>query len=128
MLGVTNDKPLPDSHEEGASLGPSDPVRFVWDKTTKQSVHNTRMKARVIADIKQNKQLYKYVPSKDFGKKTLDAAFEQCFTTFRQKYKAQVNEFVAVQARKREEVKARKARHTSRRKMVSSLVSCYCSL
>ncbi|EAU84676.2 hypothetical protein CC1G_00195 [Coprinopsis cinerea okayama7 len=117
VLGISNDGKLPASHAEGTPLGPSDPVRFVWEKTTKQSVHNSRMKARVIADLKQNRQQYKHVPSKDFGKKILDAAFEQCFTTFRQKYRVQTDETVAAQSKRREEAKARKARHASRRKI-----------
>ncbi|TFK28855.1 hypothetical protein FA15DRAFT_633377 [Coprinopsis marcescibilis] len=117
MLGVSSDSRLPESHVEGQPLGPSESVSFVWDKTTKQSVHNARMKGRILADLKQNRQQYKYVPVKDFNKKVLDAAFEQCFTTFRQKYRAQTDEAVAAQNKKREEIKARKARHASRRKM-----------
>ncbi|KAJ2916450.1 hypothetical protein MD484_g3981, partial [Candolleomyces efflorescens] len=117
MLRIQTDDRLPDSHVEGEPLEPFQPVRFVWDKTTKQSVHNARMKIRILNDIKENRQLYKHVPSKDFGKKILDAAFEQCFTTFRQKYRAQTDVAVALQTKKREEAKARKARHVSRRKM-----------
>ncbi|KAJ2912176.1 hypothetical protein MD484_g8231, partial [Candolleomyces efflorescens] len=37
------------------------------------------MKIRILNDIKENRQLYKHAPSKDFGKKILDAAFQQCF-------------------------------------------------
>ncbi|KAF6762738.1 hypothetical protein DFP72DRAFT_876790 [Ephemerocybe angulata] len=117
MLQVNCDDRLPDSHCEAETLNPHEPIRFVWDKTTKQSVHNHRMKNRVLADIKENRNLYRNVPTKDFGKKTLDAAFEQCFTTFRQKYRAQNDDAVALQAKKREDAKARKARHVSRRKM-----------
>ncbi|TEB30180.1 hypothetical protein FA13DRAFT_1733998, partial [Coprinellus micaceus] len=101
MLGVSSDGVLPDSHGEGTALEENGPVRFVWDKTTKQSIHNARMKIR----------------TKDFGKKILDAAFEQCFTTFRAKYRAQNDNEVAQMSKKREEAKARKARHVSRRKM-----------
>jgi hypothetical protein len=81
------------------------------------------MKLRVLADIKEHRQLYKNVPTKDFGKKILDAAFEQCFTTFRTKFRAQNDDTVAFASKKREEAKARKARHVSRRKMVSLIVA-----
>lgn len=123
MLCVDSESRLPASHVEGTVLEDWDPVRFVWDKTTKQSVHNARMKIRVLTDIKEQRQLYKNVPTKDFGKKILDAAFEQCFTTFRTKYRAQNDDAVALQSKKREEAKARKARHVSRRKMVGLLTT-----
>lgn len=121
MMDLKGDKQLPDSHSEGQPLGPDDPVRFVWDKTTKQSVHNTRMKARVLTDMKLRRKAYKHVPEKDFGKKILDATFEQAYTTFRQKYRAQRDAQSAVKLKKREDAKARKARHLSRRKIVRSL-------
>ncbi|KAF5388452.1 hypothetical protein D9615_000536 [Tricholomella constricta] len=117
LMQVESDKHLPDSHREDMPLGPKDPVRFVWDKTTKQSVHNSRMKERVIADIKANRRMYKHVVDKDFLKKVLDAAFEASFVTFRQKFKAQRDEALALHHKKREENKARKARHLSRRKI-----------
>ncbi|RDB22541.1 hypothetical protein Hypma_010034 [Hypsizygus marmoreus] len=117
VMQLEHDKELPDSHAEGVPIGPNDPVRFVWDKTTKQSVHNARMKARVIADIKANRRLYKHVPDKDFGKKILDAAFDASFVTFRQKFKAQRDEALALHHKKREEAKAQKARHMSRKKI-----------
>ncbi|PFH51403.1 hypothetical protein AMATHDRAFT_74957 [Amanita thiersii Skay4041] len=116
-MELETDKQLPDSHIEGASLDPTKPVRFVWDKTTKQSVHNSRMKTRILSDIKSKRVLYKHVPDKDFSKKTLEAAFEQCFTTFRQKFKAQRDAVVATNLKQREDQKARKARHLSRRKI-----------
>jgi hypothetical protein len=118
MMGLDNDKELPASHPESTSVAPSDPIRFVWDKTPKQSVHNGRMKKQVIEDIKENRMLYKHVPTKEFNKKQLDAAFEQCFVTLRQKFKVQSDEASALNYRQREEVKARKARHFSRRKLV----------
>ncbi|KDR83877.1 hypothetical protein GALMADRAFT_236338 [Galerina marginata CBS 339.88] len=117
MMDVDSDKELPDSHAEGTQLDPSEPIRFVWDKTTKQSVHNARMKAQVLQDIKENIHRYKNVPSKDFLKKNLDAAFEQCFVTFRQKYKVQKDEVAATRLKRREDGKARTARHLSRRKI-----------
>jgi hypothetical protein len=123
MMVIEKDKILPDSHTEGTSLSPSDPVRFVWDKTTKQSVHNSRMKTRVLEDIKENQRLYKHVNSKEFSKKVLDTAFEQCFTTFRAKFKAQRDRLIAEHLKKREDGKARKARHLSRRKIVCISIS-----
>ncbi|KAF9006503.1 hypothetical protein BDQ17DRAFT_1351863 [Cyathus striatus] len=116
VMQIDTDKELPDSHQEGIPLGPDQPIRFVWDKTTKQSVHNARMKARVIADIKENRRLYKHVPKKDFGKKQLDGAFEASYTTFRAKYKAQRDNVAAESLKRREEAKSRKSRHLSRRK------------
>ncbi|KXN83740.1 hypothetical protein AN958_00883 [Leucoagaricus sp. SymC.cos] len=117
MMQLETDKELPDSHTEGASLGPDDPIRFVWDKTTKQSVHNSRMKTRIMNDIKGNSKLYKHVPWKDFNKKILEATFEQCFVTFRQKFRAQRDALTAQNLKKREDAKARRARHVSRRKI-----------
>ena len=80
-MELVTDKELPDSHLEGAAFEDTQPVRFVWDKTTKQSLHNAKMKSRILADIKAKKSRYKHVPDKEFGKKNLDNAFEQCFTT-----------------------------------------------
>ncbi|KAG5341929.1 hypothetical protein C0989_006772 [Termitomyces sp. Mn162] len=117
MMKVDTDKELPDSHTEGVNLGPNDPVRFVWDKTTKQSVHNTRMKTRILADIKSNRKKYKHVPDKDFGKKNLESCFESCFVTLRQKFKAQHNPDDAQKYKQREDNKARRARHASRKKL-----------
>ena len=118
MMNIDSDRRLPDSHIESNPLDPTEPVRFVWDKTTKQSVHNTRMKARVLEDIVEKRRLYKHVAQKEFGKKSLEAAFEQCYVTLRQKFKAQRDAFAAENAKKRDEQKARKARHLSRRKTV----------
>lgn len=118
-MDFETDKELPDSHIEGQPLDLNQPVRFVWDKTTKQSVHNARMKARVISDLKEKRRLYKHVSNKDFGKKTLDAAFEQSFVTFRQKFKTQRDARSALTYKSREENKARRARHLSRRKTAS---------
>ncbi|EDR12809.1 uncharacterized protein LACBIDRAFT_311674 [Laccaria bicolor S238N-H82] len=117
LMQLETDKDLPDSHTEGVVLVDSDPVRFVWDKTTKQSVHNARMKARIIADIKDERGRYKHVSTKDFNKKTLETVFEQCFTTFRQKFRAQRDTLTALNQKNREDAKARKSRHVSRRKV-----------
>lgn len=118
MMDVKTDKELPSSHAEGTPLSPIEPVRFVWDKTTKQSVHNSRMKTRVLEDIKDNRRLYKHVPKNEFGARNLDAAFEQCFVTFRQKFKTQRDGRAALNLKRREEGKARRSRHLSRRKIV----------
>ncbi|KIL70175.1 hypothetical protein M378DRAFT_156244 [Amanita muscaria Koide BX008] len=116
-MDMDSDKDLPNTHAEGITLDDSQPVRFVWDKTTKQSVHNARMKARIIADLKSKRGLYRHVPDKDFGKKALDGTFEQCFVTFRQKFKAQRDAAVAMSLKQKEDQKARRARHLSRRKI-----------
>ncbi|KAL0577067.1 hypothetical protein V5O48_004910 [Marasmius crinis-equi] len=117
LMGLESDKDLPDSIPEGQTVGPDDPVRFVWDKTTKQSVHNGRMKTRILEDLKENRRrLYKYVHDREFSKKTLDAAFDQYFTTLRQKYKAQKDDTAAEHHRSRENTKAMKARRLQRKK------------
>ncbi|KAJ2912184.1 hypothetical protein MD484_g8238, partial [Candolleomyces efflorescens] len=58
------------------------------------------MKIRILNDIKENRQLYKHVPM-----------LHQVT-----KYRARTDVAVAVQTKKREEAKARKARHVSHRK------------
>ncbi|EGN93014.1 hypothetical protein SERLA73DRAFT_190145 [Serpula lacrymans var. lacrymans S7.3] len=116
VMQVESDKELPDSHPEGTSLGSNDPVRFVWDKTPKQSVHNGRMKARVLKDLKINRTLYKHVPDKEFNKKSLDSVFDQAFVTLRQKFKAQRDASIAQIQRQREDAKSMKARRLSRKK------------
>lgn len=118
VMMLETDKDLPDSHVEGTPLGPDEPVRFVWDKTPRQSVHNGRMKERVLKDLKGNRKLYRHVPDRDFGKKTLDAVFDQAFVTFRQKFKAQRDDSAARAHKQREESKAQRARRVSRRKVV----------
>jgi len=118
LMDIVSDKCLPDSHVEGTPLLTSEPIRFVWDKTTKQSIHNLKMRDRVVEDIQENRLLYKNVPQKEFTKRTLEHAFDQCFTTLRQKYKAQKDERIAIVMQRKEDDKARKSRHTSRRKFV----------
>lgn len=117
VMHLDSDKQLPDGHLEGTPLGPDEPVRFVWDKTPKQSVHNSRMKERVLKDLKANRRVYKHVPDKEFGKKSLDAAFDQAFVTLRQKFKSQRDASAAKSHRKREDMKAMRARRLSRRKI-----------
>lgn len=117
VMQLDNDKQLPDSCVEGTPLGPDEPVRFVWDKTPKQSVHNSRMKERVLKDLKENRRLYRHVPDKEFGKKSLESAFDQAFVTLRQKFKAQRDASVAKNYKQREEIKAMRARRLSRRKV-----------
>ena len=119
MMRVKSDKDLPESHVEGVTLPESSPIRFIWEKTAKQSPHNAAMKKRFLADLKaKQKRLYKYVPEKDFNSKTLDAAFDQAFTTLRQKYKAQKDETLARNYRIREDQKALKNRRNVRKRNV----------
>ena len=120
MMQLESDKNLPDSHSEGTPLESNDGVRFVWDKTVKQSVHNGQMKKQILADLKSNRRLYKHVADKDFNKKTLEAAFDQAFITLRQKFKAQKDESVALHLKQREDGKALKARRLSRKKLVGA--------
>ncbi|KAG2056287.1 hypothetical protein BDR06DRAFT_880491 [Suillus hirtellus] len=116
VMQIEDDKHLPDIHTEGIVLGPNDPVRFVWDKTPKQSVHNGRMKERVLHDLRAHRHLYKHVPDKDFNKKSLESVFDQAFVTFRQKFRAQRDASVAVNQKQREDVKAMRSRRLSRKK------------
>ena len=118
MMNIESETRLPDSHIEGNPLGPTEPVRFVWDKTTKQSVHNARMRTRILEDIMAKRRNYKHVPRKDFSKKSVETAFEQRYVTLRQKFRAQRDKLTAENAKKREDHKAQKARHLSRRKIV----------
>jgi hypothetical protein len=90
LMGLTKDSDLPPSYCEGSPLGPQDPVRFIWTKTTNQSVHNAHMKARVLSDIQTRRtDLYTLVPARDWNKRALEAAFDQAFVTLRQRFKAQ---------------------------------------
>ncbi|KAL0949389.1 hypothetical protein HGRIS_009453 [Hohenbuehelia grisea] len=115
-MAIESDKHLPEGYAETRPLAPEEPVRFHWDKTTKQSVHNARMKSRVIEDLKESRHLYKHVPDKEFSKKVLDSVFEQCFTTLRQKYKTQRDTAAAENLKKREDAKAYRSRRIARRK------------
>ena len=118
-MKVETDRELPASHIEGEPLTETSPIRFVWEKTTKQSPHNAAMKRRFLADLRAKRnRLYKYVPEKDFNSKTLDAAFDQAYTTLRSKFKAQKDEVLARNVRMREDHKALKARRNIRKKSV----------
>jgi hypothetical protein len=123
VMQLEDDKQLPDGHVEGTVIGPNDPVRFVWDKTPKQSVHNGRMKERVLRDLRANRQLYKHVPDKNFNKKSLESVFDQAFVTLRQKFRGQRDKAVAVNQKQREDIKAMRSRRLSRKKTVGSSVT-----
>ncbi|KAH9179811.1 hypothetical protein EDB89DRAFT_1923303 [Lactarius sanguifluus] len=116
VLGVSPEDGLPHSHHEGLPLSIKEPVRFVWEKTIKQSKHNTQMKDRVLADIRANRRLYRHVPEADFSPKSVSSAFDQAFSTFRQKYKAQLDPTVSLTVKTREEHKAMKSRRLHRKK------------
>jgi len=116
-MKIKSDRELPGSHPEGTPLTDNMPIRYVWEKTSKQSPHNAAMKKRFLADIKaRHKRLYKYVPEKDFTMKTLESAYDQAFTTLRQKFKAQKDEVLAMNYKLREDQKALKARRNIRKK------------
>ncbi|TFK92224.1 hypothetical protein K466DRAFT_481075 [Polyporus arcularius HHB13444] len=107
---------LPESAFEGEPIAAGDPVRFVWSKTAKQSTTNASMKKRILADLKSKRHKYKYVPDKEFSKKALDGAFEQVFTTLRQKFKAQRDGTAATRLKRREDHKALRSRRQNRKK------------
>ncbi|TFK55897.1 hypothetical protein OE88DRAFT_1804683 [Heliocybe sulcata] len=116
-MHLENDQRLPDNHIEGAPIGQDEPVRFVWLKTVRQSEHNANMRKRVLEELKVNrKTLYKYVPESDFDDKTLEAVFDQAFTTFRHKFKTQKDATAAQKHKAKENNKAVKARRHSRKK------------
>ncbi|KAI0068808.1 hypothetical protein BV25DRAFT_1874039 [Artomyces pyxidatus] len=117
VMAISHESDLPTSWFEGLDLGENEPIRFVWEKTTKKSAHNAMMKARVVNDLLANRRLYKRVPDADFTKKILEATFDQAYTTFRQKYKVQMDATAAVILKAREEHKAMKARRSGRKKL-----------
>ncbi|KAH9918227.1 uncharacterized protein BXZ73DRAFT_92280 [Epithele typhae] len=116
LMKLQHGEALPPSAFEGLSVDPDAPVRFVWDKTSKQSAINGAMKQRIVADLKAHRHKYRHVPDKEFVKKNVEAAFEQVFTTLRQKYRAQVDETAAAKLKKREDTKALKVRRALRKK------------
>ena len=118
ILGVSPEDDLPPSHYEGLPLCDTEPVRFVWEKTIKQSKHNAVMKERVLADLRTHRRLYEHVPEADFAPKALSSAFDQAFSTFRQKYKVQIDPTVSLTVKTREEQKAIKSRRFHRKKLV----------
>jgi len=118
VLGISPEGDLPLSHYEGLPLCDNEPVRFVWEKTIKQSKHNALMKERILADLRAHRKLYEHVPEADFTLKALSAAFDQAFSTFRQKYKVQIDPTVSLTVKTREEQKAMKSRRFHRKKLV----------
>ena len=118
MMKLKHGEDLPPSAFEGPEIGPNEPVRFVWAKTTRQSATNHAMKKRIIADLRANQHKYKHVPEKDFSRKSVEAAFEQVFVTLRQKFKAQNDVAAATKLKRREAQKSYTARRFSRKKLV----------
>lgn len=114
-MNLEHDKNLPPSFSEGDILHDDDHVRFVWEHTTRKSVHNGSMKKRVVSDIIANKALYPLVPAHEFTKENLDPVFEQAFTTFRTKFASQAS----ARQTQNDDNKAQKARRQGRKKTVS---------
>ncbi|KZT74277.1 hypothetical protein DAEQUDRAFT_682045 [Daedalea quercina L-15889] len=117
LMQLSDDKSLPNSHIEGEPLPMGGPVRFIWEKTSKQSSHNAAMKRRIIVDLQANRAMYKHVPEKEFARKNLENVFDQAFTTLRQKFRAQRDTTAAFHNKRREDQKALKARRLSRKKI-----------
>ncbi|KAI0320686.1 hypothetical protein OF83DRAFT_1103745 [Amylostereum chailletii] len=115
-MNIEPDEDLP-RYTEGLPLESNEPVRFVWEKTTKQSEHNAKMKVRILAELKANRRLYKHVPDADFQKAVLEPTFEQAYLTLRQKFKTQTDANVANVVKMREKNKAMKSRRNSRKKL-----------
>lgn len=112
---LDHDKSLPPSFKEGDTLHDNEPVRFIWENTTKKSVHNANMKKRIVSDIIANRALYPLVSEGEFTKDILDPVFEQAFTTFRTKFTSQAS----ARQSQTEDKKAQKARRQGRKKVVS---------
>jgi len=111
-MDLDHDKNLPPSFKEGQILHDDEPVRFVWDLTTRKSVHNGNMKKRIVSDIMMNRVLYPLVPAHEFTKDKLEAVFEQAYTTFRTKFSSQSS----ANLNDKDDGKAQKARRQSRKK------------
>jgi hypothetical protein len=120
-MDIDEDRQLPDNHIEGALLELNQPVRFIWERTVKQSPHNARMKARVIANLLGNRQLYEHVPEKDFDPAVLDSVFDQSFITLRRKFRAQRDATIAAELHEREVTKNIKTRRMTRKRTVRIL-------
>jgi len=118
VLVVSPEDDLPPSHYEGLPLCDNEPVRFVWEKTIKQSKHNALMKDRVLDDLRAHRKLYEHVPEADFTPKAISSVFDQAYSTFRQKYKTQIDPTVSLTVKTREEQKAMKSRRFHRKKLV----------
>ena len=119
-MHLPDDKHLPDSHVEGEALPAGEPIRFIWEKTAKQSSHNSAMKRRIVVDLQENRTLYKHVSQDEFTPKNLENVFDQAFTTFRQKFKAQRDVTAAAQHKRREDQKAMRTRRLNRKKAAST--------
>lgn len=112
LMDIDDGKALPPSHVSGAPLKIDEPVRFIWDRTTKKHAHNKEMKSRVIKDILVRRDLYPLVPDQEFTEIKLDAAFENAYTSLRQKYNSQTSKSG------RGDAKVQKSRRLERKKTV----------
>ncbi|KZT53307.1 hypothetical protein CALCODRAFT_501256 [Calocera cornea HHB12733] len=115
VMGIASDKVLPASHVEDEPYVPGMPIKWVWDKTPKQSPHNGRMKALFIADLQASRSLYPLVAEQDFAYAVVDRAFDQAFVTFRQKARAQAG-LAPETEEQRLEKKSKRARRANRKK------------
>ena len=124
MMDVDHDQLLPlsivkNDDDDDVSFDEETPVRFVWNRTTLQSAHNARMKTRVTNDLLENTELYPLVPAQQFTRPRVEAAFEQAFTTFRQKALGNSKDYSRGKTREKDN-KARRSRRFSRKKIVSA--------
>jgi len=118
VLRISLEDDLPPSYYEGLPLCDNEPVRFVWEKTIKQSKHNALMKERVLADLRAHRKLYEHVPEADFTLKAFSYAIDLAYSTFSLQYKVQIDPTVSVTVKTREEQKAMKSRRFHRKKLV----------
>ncbi|KZO98197.1 hypothetical protein CALVIDRAFT_535771 [Calocera viscosa TUFC12733] len=116
VMGLHSDKELPASHVEEEPFVPGTPVRWVWDKTPKQSAHNGRMKELFISDLQTCRIIYPLVPGEDFTHAVIDRAFDQAFVTLRQKARAQAG-LAPETEEQRLERKSKRARRANRKKI-----------
>ncbi|EJU06408.1 hypothetical protein DACRYDRAFT_113120 [Dacryopinax primogenitus] len=115
VMGLSSDKVLPPSHVEGEPNRPGEPIRWVWDKTQKQSAHNAKMKERFITDLQRSRALYPLVREEDFAFATLERAFDQAFITLRRKARSQAG-LTPETEEQRLEKKSKRARRANRKK------------
>ncbi|KZV64826.1 hypothetical protein PENSPDRAFT_639132 [Peniophora sp. CONT] len=117
VMNIPEDSQLPEPHTEGAPLPTTDPVRFNWLKTVKQSKHNQSMKTRVLTDIRSRaSDLYPEVPRSEIEHSALASIFDNTYTTMRSKWKTQNDAAEKEKVRLREVGKSQRARRVGRKK------------
>jgi hypothetical protein len=66
-----------------------DAIAHILDKTPRQSQHNANLKELVLNHITTSRHEYPSIPEADFAPGRLEHSFDQAFTTWRGKFRAQ---------------------------------------